>query len=83
MIIRRSVRRRRTQIRRKRRRSAIYHAAKVYFRRVDGAQESLLTDLVISREEAFIDHNLAPLELRRDIAVFGSLFKVAHGEANP
>ena len=41
-----------------------------------------LHELGLSDEEAFLDYNLAPLRLRRDIAVLGLLHRIQLGEAH-
>lgn len=62
---------------------AIYHASTTQLRKVDAVQASFLHGLQLSVEEAFLQHNLAPLQLRRDIGILGLLFKIARGEAHP
>jgi len=61
--------------------AAIYHAAPSILKQLDDLQESFLDQLGLPVSAALIDHNLAPLSMRRDIAMLGILFKVARGIA--
>ena len=60
---------------------AIYHAAPSVLKPLDDLQSSFLLHLNITDTQAFLDHGLAPLSMRRDIAMLGLLFKVASGIA--
>ena len=51
--------------------------------RVDQVQEKFLRDLGISEEDAFLNHNLAPLGLRRGYAMLGFLHKRVLGLCHP
>ena len=62
---------------------AIYHAAVTTLRPMDNLQNSYVHELGMSLEAAFLEHNVAPLCLRRDIAMLGLLFKIAHGICHP
>lgn len=62
---------------------AIYHASTSLLRKVEGVQASFLHAIGLSASEAFLVYNLAPLQLRRDIAILGVLFEVANGLAHP
>ena len=62
--------------------AAIYHAADSYLDRFDQVQKRLLTAIGISEECALISHNLAPLVVRRDIAMLGMIQKTVLGEAH-
>ena len=59
--------------------SAIYHAARSLLARLDGIQTSFIGNLGLDVRNAFLDFQLAPLELRRDIGMLGTLWKIAHG----
>ena len=59
-----------------------YHAVDTVLAQLDILQNHFLHHLNISKEEAFLDHNLAPLGTRRDIAMLGLIFKCAHGLAH-
>ena len=61
---------------------AIHHASKTQLRKIDAVQDSFLHGLEISADDAFLTYNLAPPQLRRDIAILGLLFKIAHGLAH-
>ena len=60
---------------------AYYHAAPSILKLVDGIQNEFLTTLGICNKNALIHFNLAPLRLRRDIAMLGVLHKVSLGIA--
>ena len=61
---------------------AIYHAADTHLDVLDKLQHGFLREIGLTIEQAFLDHNLAPLRLRRDIAVMGLLHKIQLGEAH-
>ena len=60
---------------------ALFHAAPSVLRPIDAIQETFLGQLGLSEECALLDYGLAPLSLRRDIAMLGLLFKVSSGIA--
>ena len=60
--------------------SAIYHATTTVLVLLDKLQDYFLKELGITREVALIDHCLAPLAMRRDIALLGLLHRAAIGE---
>ena len=60
--------------------AAIYHATSTVLNQVDKLQDNFLRDLGITREAALMDFNLAPLFMRRDIALLGLLHRSAIGE---
>ena len=60
---------------------AIYHAEKGFLNRLDDVQNKLLKFLNITPEEAILNYNMAPLPMRRDMAMLGLLFKIAHKKA--
>ena len=62
---------------------AIYHAAEATLRHLDGLQDTFLEGVGLTPKEALLEHNLGPLGTRRDIAMLGLLYKVAHGRAPP
>ena len=59
---------------------AIYHAKREYLRRLDDAQDHFLRDLGIDAESALVEFNLAPLRVRRDLAMLGLLHRTALGK---
>ena len=61
---------------------AVYHAAETHLSVLDSLQHFFLRELGLNDVEAFLQHNLAPLRLRRDIAVLGLLHRVQLGEAH-
>ena len=50
---------------------------------LDRLQDSFLRDVGVSREEALFRFNLAPLPMRRDIALLGLLHRTALGKGPP
>ena len=62
---------------------AVYHAAPSLLRRLDSIQESFLCHLGFSNRDAFLNFNMAPMQLRRDIGMLGVFWKIAHGVAHP
>jgi hypothetical protein len=59
---------------------AIYHATKTVLRQLDHQQDRFLRELGVTPEAAIFDFNLAPLTMRRDIAMLGLLHRAALGE---
>ena len=64
------------------RNAAIYHATATVLRQLDKLQDKFLNELGISREAALMDFSLAPLTMRRDIAMLGILHRAAIGEGS-
>ena len=62
---------------------AIFHAASSYLKPLDDIQSSFLLALGISERDAFLEHNMAPLGLRRDIGALGLLHKITLGASHP
>ncbi len=62
---------------------AIYHASQIYLDKVDRVQDVFLREICMTDEQAFLDFNLAPVCLRRDIAAQGFLHKIALRECHP
>ena len=62
---------------------AVYSASESVLDPLDAVQARLLRELGLSPALAFLEYNLAPLGLRRDIAMLGLLFKCTHGLAHP
>jgi hypothetical protein len=60
--------------------AAIYHATSTELNKIDKLQDNFLRELCITREAALIEFNLAPLSMRRDIALLGLLHRAAIGE---
>ena len=56
---------------------ALYHAADTVLARLDAVQRRFLRELGITEAQALLDHNLAPLETRRDIAMLGVIHRAA------
>ena len=62
---------------------AIYHASLAHLKKIDRLQISFLKEIGCTEEEAFLNFNVAPLCLRRDVGMLGLLFKIAVGRAHP
>ena len=62
---------------------AIYHATETLLSKVGKLQTRFLHRLGYSEEPAFEKFKMAPLELRRDIAMLGLIHKSVRGEAHP
>ena len=56
---------------------AIFHAAPSKLNCLDSVQRSVLRHLGIDEKRAYIEFNIAPLKLRRDIGILGALFEYA------
>ena len=63
--------------------AALYHAAPSVIGKLDGIQSSFVSKLGLSDREAFLWYGLHPLNLRRDVAMLGVLYKCAHGLTHP
>ena len=58
---------------------AIFHAADTHLESLDAVQRRFLRDINISEENAIMDYNLAPLNVRRNIAMLGVIHRAALG----
>ena len=56
---------------------AVYRATSSVLAQLDRLQDSFLREIGLFREEALIHFNLAPLSMRRDIALLGLLHRSA------
>ena len=63
--------------------AGLYHAATTVLAPLDNLYSRFLREVGLSAEQAFLQHNLAPLCLRRDVAMLGLLHKCALGFAHP
>ena len=61
---------------------SFYHATTSVLEPLDNVQESFIRQLGLTRCQAFLDHNLAPLCVRRDIAMLGLIFRSVSGQAH-
>ena len=59
-----------------------YHALGSILQPLDRLQKKILIELGLEEEEGFLLHNLAPLAMRRDIAMLGLLYRIVHGFAH-
>ena len=59
------------------------HVDSSVLKQLDSVQNRLLRELRLTEKQALLQHNLAPLPLRRDIAMLGMLFKCVRGDAHP
>jgi hypothetical protein len=63
--------------------AAIYHARRDVLSKLDEVQTRFLRDVGVSEVEALMEFNLAPLALRRDIAMLGMLHRAKLGLGPP
>jgi len=62
---------------------AIFHAATYILDKLDGVHAHFVSELGMTCEQAFLQHNLAPPCLRRDIGILGMLHKRVLGLSHP
>ena len=62
---------------------AIFHASDSLLERLDSAQRGFLQEIDVSPELAFLEHNVAPPKLRRNIGMLGFLHKRVLGKSHP
>ena len=62
---------------------AIYHALRKELQKVDAIQDRFLREAGVSTVEALMHFNLAPLSMRRDIAMLGMLHRAKLGIGPP
>ena len=55
--------------------AGIFHCTKTLLHEIDGIQSRFLTFMGVLVYDAYIEFNLAPLELRRKIAMLGFIFR--------
>ena len=60
---------------------ALHHAAPSVLECIDRVQRRFLRKVGIYEVEAFQRFKLAPLSIRRDISMFGLMYRIAHGLA--
>ena len=58
----------------------IYHACNTHLDRLDATQTQFLQELGIDEADALLSYGLAPLKLRRDIAMLGVIQRSIAGE---
>ena len=61
----------------------LYHAASSVLQQVDALFVRFLREVDLTATQAFLDYGLAPLRLRRDVAMLGLLHKCVLGLAHP
>ena len=62
---------------------AIYHACSTILERVDKLQRRFLREIGVSETEALLQHSLAPLRARRDMAMLGVIHRTVLGLGPP
>ena len=62
---------------------AIYHATRTVLRKLDAVQTRFLRDAGVDEVTALMKFHLAPLSMRRDIAMLGMIHRAALGEGTP
>ena len=60
---------------------ALHHASMSVLDAIDRVQRRFLREIGLTEEQALVDYRLAPLQARRDIAMLGMLFRIAHDTA--
>ena len=60
-----------------------FHAATTHLHKLDMLQTKFVEKLGLSARDAFVDFNLAPLRLRRNISALGLLYKIAKRQTHP
>lgn len=60
---------------------AIYHAAPSILKQLDDTVQNFIDHIGVSEEVALLEFNLAPLTMRRDLAMLSLLHKVSLGTA--
>ena len=61
----------------------IFHASDSLLVKLDETQRRFLRELGITEEEAYLQHNFAPSQLRRNIGILGLMHKRVIGECHP
>ena len=59
-----------------------YHANVTALAPLAQVQNSFIKRIGLTAESAFLDHNLLPLNARRDIAMLGLMHRCVHGNAH-
>ena len=62
---------------------AIYQASLTHLESIDALQSRFVKEICLTQEIAFLEFNMAPLKLRRDIGALKLLHKIQLGEAHP
>ena len=62
---------------------AVYHATRAVLTRLDAVQSKLLRDIGVDEVIALAEFHLAPLAVRRDIAMLGLIHRTALGKGPP
>ena len=62
---------------------AYFHAADTMLNKIGQVQTSFLNKLEVSLEQAFLEFNFAPAELRRNIGILGMIHKRVLGQCHP
>ena len=62
---------------------AVYHATRAVLTRLDAVQSKLLRDIGVDEVTALAEFHLAPLAVRRDIAMLGLIHRTALGKGPP
>ena len=62
---------------------AVYHAAACHLQKIDHVQDVLLREMNLTSEDALMRFNLAPLKVRRDIAMLGLIHRCILGKGPP
>ena len=63
--------------------AAYFHACSSLLDKIAQVQRNFLAKLGVTQEDAFLQYNFAPTELRRNIGILGMLHKRVLGECHP
>ena len=58
---------------------ALFHATATVLRRLDSVQDRFLREIGVTKEDALLHFNLAPLSTRRDMAMMGLIHRTVLG----
>lgn len=61
----------------------VMHASETFLSKIEDLQRGFIRQLPLTEEMAFLDHNLAPLCLRRDIGILDFLHERVLGQCHP
>ena len=61
----------------------ILHASDYLLEKLDGVQRRFLRELDVTEEDAYLQYNFAPAQLRRNIGILGLMQKRVLGESHP
>ena len=63
--------------------AALYHGCDTHLSRLDATQRAFLREVNLTEMQALSEYNLAPLEVRRDVAMLGLIHRTVLGKGPP